>query len=56
MSRVLPSLTEGEVSTDLAAAYCLAESAGWDDTVYTHLPTAVPGEAGHEFGLALYEI
>lgn len=52
--------SEGEVRKDLAAAYRLAALAGWDDTVYTHLSAAVPGEEGHyllnEFGLAFEEV
>ena len=39
--------TEREVRIDLAAAYRLAAQRGWDDTVYTHLSAAVPGEPGH---------
>ena len=51
---------EGEVRRDLAAAFRLAALAGWDDTIYTHLSAAVPGEPGHylinEFGLAFEEV
>ena len=32
---------------DLAAAYRLAALNGWDDTIYTHISAAVPGEPGH---------
>lgn len=39
--------TEREVRIDLAAAYRLAAQRGWDDTIYTHLSAAVPGEPGH---------
>ncbi len=38
--------TEAQVRIDLAAAYRLAALAGWDDTIYTHLSAAVPGEPG----------
>ena len=52
--------TEAEVRTDLAAAYRLAALAGWDDTIYTHLSAAVPGEPGvyllNEFGLGFDEV
>ncbi|NML17222.1 class II aldolase/adducin family protein [Azohydromonas caseinilytica] len=52
--------TEREVRIDLAAAYRLAALAGWDDTIYTHLSAAVPGEPGvyllNEFGLAFEEV
>lgn len=41
-----PGRTEREVRIDLAAAYRLAAQRGWDDTVYTHLSAAVPGEPG----------
>jgi ribulose-5-phosphate 4-epimerase/fuculose-1-phosphate aldolase len=52
--------TEREVRIDLAAAYRLAALAGWDDTIYTHLSAAVPGEPGvyliNEFGLGFDEV
>jgi ribulose-5-phosphate 4-epimerase/fuculose-1-phosphate aldolase len=52
--------TEADVRRDLAAAYRLAALAGWDDTIYTHLSAAVPGEPGHhlinEFGLTFEEV
>lgn len=52
--------TETDVRIDLAAAYRLAALAGWDDTVYTHLSAAVPGEPGvyliNEFGLGFDEV
>ncbi|WP_157272219.1 class II aldolase/adducin family protein [Azohydromonas aeria] len=52
--------TERDVRIDLAAAYRLAALAGWDDTVYTHISAAVPGEPGvyllNEFGLAFDEV
>jgi ribulose-5-phosphate 4-epimerase/fuculose-1-phosphate aldolase len=52
--------TEREVRIDLAAAYRLAAQRGWDDTVYTHLSAAVPGEPGHylinRFGARFDEI
>lgn len=41
-----PGRTEREVRIDLAAAYRLAAQRGWDDTIYTHLSAAVPGEPG----------
>ena len=63
MTAVNPSRrprTEREVRIDLAAAYRLAALAGWDDTIYTHLSAAVPGEPGvyllNEFGLAFEEV
>lgn len=52
--------TESEVRRDLAAAYRLAAQRGWDDTVYTHLSAAVPGEPGayliNPFGARFDEI
>lgn len=52
--------TEADVRVDLAAAYRLAALAGWDDTIYTHLSAAVPGEPGvyllNEFGLGFDEV
>lgn len=52
--------TEHDVRIDLAAAYRLAAQRGWDDTVYTHLSAAVPGEAGvyliNPFGARFDEI
>lgn len=52
--------TETEVRIDLAAAYRLAALSGWDDTIYTHLSAAVPGEPGvyliNEFGLGFDEV
>ena len=52
--------SEQQVRTDLAAAYRLAALAGWDDTIYTHLSAAVPGEPGvyliNEFGLCFDEV
>jgi ribulose-5-phosphate 4-epimerase/fuculose-1-phosphate aldolase len=52
--------SEREVRIDLAAAYRLAALAGWDDTIYTHISAAVPGEPGvyllNEFGLAFDEV
>jgi ribulose-5-phosphate 4-epimerase/fuculose-1-phosphate aldolase len=55
-----PSRTEADVRIDLAAAYRLAALAGWDDTIYTHLSAAVPGEPGvyllNEFGLGFDEV
>lgn len=52
--------TEQQVRVDLAAAYRLAALSGWDDTIYTHLSAAVPGEPGvyliNEFGLCFEEV
>lgn len=52
--------TEADVRVDLAAAYRLAALAGWDDTIYTHLSAAVPGEPGvyllNAFGLGFDEV
>jgi len=52
--------TEAEVRVDLAAAYRLAALSGWDDTIYTHLSAAVPGESDvyliNEFGLGFDEV
>ena len=60
MSDTSPLRTEREVRLDLAAAYRLASLAAWDDTIYTHLSAAVPGEPGHylinEFGLGFDEV
>ncbi len=54
------SRTERDVRIDLAAAYRLSAQRGWDDTVYTHLSAAVPGEAGvyliNPFGARFDEI
>jgi ribulose-5-phosphate 4-epimerase/fuculose-1-phosphate aldolase len=52
--------SEREVRIDLAAAYRLAAQRGWDDTVYTHLSAAVPGQPGayliNPFGARFDEI
>ncbi len=52
--------TERDVRIDLAAAYRLASRRGWDDTVYTHISAAVPGEPGvyliNPFGARFDEI
>jgi ribulose-5-phosphate 4-epimerase/fuculose-1-phosphate aldolase len=52
--------SEHDVRVDLACAYRLAALAGWDDTIYTHLSAAVPGEPGtyliNEFGLGFDEV
>jgi len=52
--------TEQDVRIDLAAAYRLAALQGWDDTIYTHLSAAVPGEPGvyliNAFGLCFEEV
>ena len=51
---------EWQVRVDLAASYRLCALNGWDDTVYTHISAAVPGESGrfliNEFGLRFDEI
>jgi ribulose-5-phosphate 4-epimerase/fuculose-1-phosphate aldolase len=51
---------ERGIRVELAAAYRLAALNGWDDTVYTHLSAAVPGEPGHylinRFGLLFEEV
>ncbi|MDY0746582.1 class II aldolase/adducin family protein [Paucibacter sp. R3-3] len=55
-----PTRSAADVRVDLAAAYRLAALAGWDDTIYTHLSAAVPGEPGryliNEFGLGFDEV
>ena len=55
-----PHRSEQDVRLDLAAAFRLAALSGWDDTVYTHLSAAVPGEQGvyliNEFGLGFDEV
>ncbi len=55
-------MTEAERATrvDLAAAYRLAALNGWDDTIYTHISAAVPGEDGvyliNPYGLLFEEV
>jgi len=55
-------MTEAERATriDLAAAYRLAALNGWDDTIYTHISAAVPGEEGvyliKPYGLLFEEV
>lgn len=55
-------MTEAEraLRVDLAAAYRLAACNGWDDTIYTHISAAVPGEPGaypiNPFGLLFQEV
>lgn len=55
-----PLRHEQDVRVDLAAAFRLAALSAWDDTVYTHLSAAVPGEPGayliNEFGLGFDEV
>ncbi len=55
-----PRRSEAMVRTDLAAAFRLAALNGWDDTIYTHLSAAVPGQPGvyliNAFGLGFDEI
>ena len=54
------SRTETDVRIDLAAAYRLAAQRAWDDTIYTHISAAVPGEPGayliNPFGARFDEI
>jgi len=56
----MPPPTETELRRDLAAAYRLAARRGWDDTVWTHISAALPGEPGryliNRFGLRFVEI
>lgn len=51
---------EWAVRQDLAAAYRLAALNGWDDTIYTHISAAVPGEPGayliNPYGLLFDEV
>jgi ribulose-5-phosphate 4-epimerase/fuculose-1-phosphate aldolase len=58
--RTRPARSEREVRVDLACACRLAALAGWDDTIYTHLSAAVPGESGvyliDEVGLGFNEM
>lgn len=55
-------MTEAERATriDLAAAYRLAALNGWDDTIYTHISAAVPGEEDvyliNPYGLLFEEV
>lgn len=55
-------MTDAERATriDLAAAYRLAARNGWDDTIYTHISAAVPGEEGayliNPYGLLFEEV
>lgn len=55
-------MTEAEraVRVNLAAAYRLAALNGWDDTIYTHISAAVPGEPGayliNPYGLLFEEV
>ena len=54
------SQAEWEVRVDLAACYRLVAMEGWDDLVFTHISSRVPGEEGHflmnPFGLLFEEI
>lgn len=54
------SETERATRVDLAAAYRLAALNGWDDTIYTHISAAVPGEEGvyliNPYGLLFSEV
>ncbi|MBL8352339.1 MAG: class II aldolase/adducin family protein [Burkholderiaceae bacterium] len=60
MSITTSSRSEETVRADLAAACRLAALAGWDDTAYSHLSAAVPGEPGryliNDLGLAFEEV
>lgn len=60
MHSLVSGQTEREVRINLAAAYHLAALSGWDDTIYTHLSAAVPGEPGvyliNEYGLCFEEV
>lgn len=55
-------MSEAERATrvDLAAAYRLAALNGWDDTIYTHISAAVPGQEGayliNPYGLLFEEV
>lgn len=57
---ISPSAAEQAARVDLAAAYRLAALNGWDDTIYTHISAAVPGEEGvyliNPFGLLFDEV
>lgn len=54
------SAQEWQTRVDLAACYRLCALNGWDDTIYTHISAAVPGEEGrfliNPFGLRFDEI
>lgn len=54
------SAAEQATRVNLAAAYRLAALNGWDDTIYTHISAAVPGEPGayliNPFGLFFDEV
>ena len=54
------SPAEWQVRIDLAACYRLCALNAWDDIIYTHISTCVPGEPGHflinPFGLHFDEI
>lgn len=56
----LVSDAEWATRVDLAAAYRLAALNGWDDTIYTHISAAVPGEDGryliNPYGLLFEEV
>ena len=45
--RDLVSPEEWQVRVDLAAAYRLVASYGWDDLVFTHISARVPGAQHH---------
>src|SRR3954471_20830193 len=51
---------EADVRTDLGGPCRLDALAGWDDTIYSHLAAAVPGEPAvyliNEFGLGFDEV
>lgn len=45
--RELVTVEEWQVRVDLAAAYRLVASCGWDDLVFTHISARVPGPERH---------
>jgi ribulose-5-phosphate 4-epimerase/fuculose-1-phosphate aldolase len=51
---------EKQLRIDLATAYQLAYLKNWDDGIYTHISTSIPGEDGayllNQFGLCFNEI
>lgn len=56
------AVTEATLRRDLAAAYRLAASFGWDDTIYTHFSARLPTSSGaprfliNPFGLLFEEV
>lgn len=57
--RLIPE-AEWATRVDLAAAYRLAALNGWDDTIYTHISAALPGQPGvyliNPYGLLFEEV